>query len=268
MKNRRSLLFFAIALVSLALTIKVYPLISPPQGSNTHIFNPHRVAHAGGGIDQHTYTNSYEALDTNLNNGFIYFEIDFSYTADNKLVCLHDWTQNFRENIGFSAGKRLSLNEFERLTREKGHYTNCTLDGLAEWMRKNSSTHIITDVKDDNTRALRDIYQKLPDARRRVIPQIYQPGDFTTIKAIGYEKIIWTLYRFNGDNDEVIRWIDSFQGPIAVTMSKARAASTLPYKLNHRKIPSYVHTVNSTFELVLFTSIFGVSDIYTDFLLP
>ena len=53
-------------------------------------FEPLRVAHAGGGIDGETYTNSYEALDRAVNDGFRYLELDLSFTSDDQLVCIHD----------------------------------------------------------------------------------------------------------------------------------------------------------------------------------
>ena len=37
-------------------------------------FKVSRIAHAGGGILGNTYTNSYEALNLNIRNGFLYFE--------------------------------------------------------------------------------------------------------------------------------------------------------------------------------------------------
>ncbi len=59
-----------------------------------------RIAHAGGGINGITYTNSYEALDLNYGLGFRYFEIDFTYTTDQKLICLHDWKKAFKTVFG------------------------------------------------------------------------------------------------------------------------------------------------------------------------
>ncbi len=229
---------------------------------------PHRIAHAGGGIDNKTYTNSYEALDSNLEKGFLYFELDFSFTADGQLVCLHDWKKNFRQSFGFKADGKVSLKEFERLVDRKAKFRNCTLNGLADWMETNPTAYIITDVKENNIKALKIIHDTLPDARNRVIPQIYNPHNFETVKSIGYEQIIWTLYRFKGSNSDVLNWIENFYGSIGITMPRKRAKSTLPLELKKRNIPTYVHTINSVAEFEKFVHRFGVTEIYTDFMPP
>ena len=58
-------------------------------------FQALRIAHAGGGLGKTSYTNSYQALTVDIDNGFKYFEIDFTFTKDDQLVCLHDWKHNF-----------------------------------------------------------------------------------------------------------------------------------------------------------------------------
>ena len=54
------------------------------------------MAHAGGGINGATYTNSIAAMNLNYSKGFRYFEIDFNTTSDANIVCVHDW-KSFRK---------------------------------------------------------------------------------------------------------------------------------------------------------------------------
>ena len=49
------------------------------------------IAHAGGGIDEKTYTNSVEAFKLNYENGFRLFEFDIAITSENILVARHGW---------------------------------------------------------------------------------------------------------------------------------------------------------------------------------
>ena len=49
------------------------------------------IAHAGGGIDGKTYTNSLEALNNSINNSFKLIELDLLVTDDNKIVAQHDF---------------------------------------------------------------------------------------------------------------------------------------------------------------------------------
>jgi glycerophosphoryl diester phosphodiesterase len=231
-------------------------------------FAPLRVAHAGGGIGGDTYTNSYEALDSNIENEFVYFEIDFSFTKDGKLVCLHDWKRSFKRAFGFETDKKVTLTEFEKLVQEKSiKYTNCTLEGLALWMLDNPGAFIVTDVKEANVKALNMIRKTLPDAKVRVIPQIYNPSNFEFVKDAEFQQVIWTLYRYGGSNDEVLGWVKKFQGPLAITMPEGRAGSELPKELQKLNIPTYVHTINSIKKLEKYSAN-GITEIYTDFLQP
>lgn len=229
---------------------------------------PHRIAHAGGGFNKVNYTNSYDALDYNYDQGFLYFELDFVFTSDNQLVCLHDWKSNFKRTFGFETTKKYSLVEFERLVEDNTKFKNCTLKGLADWMIEHPLATIITDVKEKNIVALRDIYSTLPNARQRVIPQVYQPENFETIKAIGYQQIIWTLYRYRGGNESVLTALDTFSGPIAIAMPKKRASSNLPTRLAERNIPTYVHTINRPSDVNKYKNTYKISEIYTDYLIP
>ena len=246
--------------------ITFFLLWSSPGYANN--FKAYRVAHAGGGINGKRYTNSYEALDNNIKNGFLYFEIDFSFTDDNQLVCLHDWGKSFRQKFRLSPKERLTLDEFKFVVREFSEYENCTLDGLAAWMKENPSAVIITDVKDDNIKALALIHKAIPHASVRVIPQVYYPENFRKIKEIGYDSIIWTLYRYRASVEDVLFFVDSFYGSFAITMPKSAAVTVLPKELARKGISSYVHTVNNENEMLAYFNEFGITEIYTDFLIP
>ncbi len=236
--------------------------------SETAQFEALRIAHAGGGLGKRTYTNSYEALDANLKNGFKYFELDFTFTSDGRLICLHDWKVNFKRTFDFETDHRLTLKEFQNLVDKNTKFTNCTLEGLAAWMLDNPTAYVVTDVRGDNVKALAMMREVLPDSAKRVIPQIYNPKNYETVKQMGFVQIIWTLYRYSGSNFEVIEWVGEWDGAIAVTMPKSRAQSALPKALKSRGIPTYVHTVNAIQEMEQFIDGFGVTEIYTDFLKP
>lgn len=231
-------------------------------------FNTLRIAHAGGGIDGNTYTNSYDALELNIKKGFLYFEIDFSFTKDNKLVCIHDWTHSFKRSFGFDAKERPTQETFEYLARNASKYIKCTLDGLAVWMKYNPAAILVTDVKENNIKALRMILKAIPDAKKRVIPQIYQPMNFSVVKEMGFESLIWTLYRYKGTNYHVINWVDKFTGPFAITMPPKQAMTELPAQLNARNIPTYVHTINDKDKLEMYLNKYGLTEVYTDTLQP
>jgi len=261
--------FFSIGLCFYTINNKYSHNNLPQPKNELKGFVPLRVAHAGGAIDGNTYTNSYEALDENSEKGYRYFEIDFLFTSDKKLVCLHKRYRNFKNYFGFMPEPKVSIDEFKKLQNVGSAYTNCTLDGLAEWMKKNPSSYVVTDVKDNNLEALKMIHSTLPDANRRVIPQIYYPKTFYPVKELGFKQVIWTLYRVSRmRNDEVIDWALQFSGPIAITMPKIRAKSTLPKLLAKLNIPTYVHTINSPDVLRNYFDNYKITEVYTDFLHP
>lgn len=235
---------------------------------STNCFQVHRIAHAGGGVGGKTYTNRFAALNQNIKNGFLYFELDFNFTKDGQLVCIHDWQGSFKEAFGFEAKERPTLEEFKRLVKNTPGSKNCTLQSLITWMKQNPSSFIITDVKENNFKALQIMSEKIPDFKKRIIPQIYYPDNYSSVKKMGYKQIIWTLYRYNGTNDDVLKWVDKFKGSFAITMPKNRASSNLARELAKKHIPTYVHTINTLEERNKFINEFGVTEIYTDFLLP
>lgn len=232
-------------------------------------FQAQRIAHAGGGLGKITYTNSYQALNANLRNGFRYFEIDFVFTSDERLVCLHDWKENFTRTFGFETERSLSFEEFGQLVENNQKFTNCTLEGLAGWMRENPSAFVVTDIRGDVLKALKLMFDNLPEANKRVIPQIYEPKHFETVSDMGFDQIIWTLYRYRGSNYQVIRWVEEWQNTkVAIAMSKNRVSTALLSGLAERGIPTYVHTINNLKEKEKLLTQFGVTEIYTDFLVP
>ncbi len=233
-------------------------------------FRVERVAHAGGGIGGKTYTDSIDALDYNIKRGFAYFELDFSFTRDGQLVCIHDWKDNFKDIFGFELPDRPTLEDFSALVDNYPGPKNCTLDTLAGWMEQNPSAVIVTDVKDDNFSALRIIAEKISDFQERIIPQVYDPANFEKIKGLGYEQMIWTLYRYGGSDASVLDWVDKLTplGPLAITMPTRRARTTLPAELAGKGIPTYVHTINDKKRKNEFLGKYGVTEVYTDFLPP
>jgi len=230
-------------------------------------FKTLRVAHAGGGYKRRTYTNAIEALNQNISNGFIYFELDFLFTTDDRLVCLHDWGQTFKNIFDIKTPRQVSYLEFKDLIDSQTDLKPCTEESLAQWMINNPQTFIIIDTKENNSlEVIEYLTTVLPDPFTRLIPQIYSPNDYTPTKKMGFENIIWTLYGYGGTNDEVVDWLTKFEGSFAITMPVKRAQSGLCKRLKKHKTPTYVHTINTNENL--FLEDLDCTEVYTDFLSP
>ena len=228
------------------------------MNQSTTNYSVPRIAHGGGGFKGHSYTNSIEALSYNYDRGFRYFELDFSWTADNYLACIHDWQ---------SYSSIPTLAEFIDNNDRNDNWCRCHLDSVITWLDDYPSTYIVTDIKDNNLKGLALIASQYPQYIDRFIPQIYQPQELAKIQKLGFKRIIWTLYLYEGSNEQVIEEAQNMRGDLyAVTMPIARAESGLAISLNKLNLPCYVHTINDLSGLSNMMNENGISNIYTDFL--
>lgn len=225
-----------------------------------------RIAHAGGGLNGDSYTNSLAALNHNYEKGFDLFEIDFEWTADDQLVCIHDWHGNFKKRFGFDIAEKPSSAYLESI-RGSIKYPVITLPELAKWIEMYPRAKLVTDVKIDNLKALELISKTINDYSVRVIPQIYDPNEYEAVKRLGYNKIILTLYKYPGSNEKIIEAIKSMD-LYAVTMPPLRAKQNLAKELHKINVPTYVHTINSMEDYLEFANKYGITEVYTDFLPP
>lgn len=267
-QNKIRFYFLLFAFISVAgFPMYKHSLIRPVCSSLSEKNEVLRVAHAGGGINGATYTNSIEALNVNYSKGFRYFEIDFNTTSDGNIVCVHDWPE-FNRLGGSDAKRPLSLADFEAINESFIKYKKCTLNSLAQWLGEHDDAFLITDVKDNNLEALKSIINLVPNSKAVVIPQIYSPGEYDWLAEVGIEKVIWTLYRSRLTNAEVLKELDGMDRVIAVTMPIARTESFFPVRVLSKGTAVYAHTVNNSDEYLKLTQKFCVSEVYTDFLTP
>lgn len=223
------------------------------------------IAHAGGGINGKTYTNSFQALDLNYAKGYELFELDFSWTSDAQLVCLHDWNKTPKWLLNYHGENPLSLSEFNDLLHPDLELKPCNLESLNQWLIDHPKAYIVTDIKHKNLQGLELVSSSIEDASARVIPQIYQPDQYEATKDMGYQHIIWTLYEFPSDNKSVVKAYKKMD-LYAITMPQHRAKQGLANMLNEPKVPTYVHTINDLAEAKDYLKTYGLTSVYTDFL--
>ncbi len=223
------------------------------------------IAHAGGGVEGKSYTNSIEALNHNYASGFDLFEIDFVWTIDNQLVCLHDWAKTPKWLLNYNSEVPLALKEFNQLEHPKLKFKPCNLQRLNQWLIDHPEALIVTDIKQNNINGLKFIKQWISDAEARIIPQIYQPEEYSAIKKMGYWSIIWSLYKYHGSNESVVRASQKMD-LFAITMPEFRAKQGLAHALSDPYVPTYVHTINDKSTALYYQKHHGISSVYTDFL--
>ena len=226
------------------------------------------VAHAGGAWRGHTYTNSVEALAANAAD-FSLFELDFEWTSDGTLVGLHDWDVIFERLYGFRPEGPLAYERFRELDTQLG-VTPVGLDDLRVFLDEHPDARIVTDVKNDNLRALAHLAEEIEDHAGRLIPQVYQPAEFAEAIGLGYRDIIWTLYRYPGNRDaeRVAGHVRDFRALdedalYAVAMPELLVREGTAERLREIGVPVYAHTINSCEAYGELRNL-GASSIYTD----
>ena len=161
----------------LALLWLARPLVKSTEDIN--VLNPnHLIAHAGGAIDRHTYTNSKEALINALDNGFRYVELDLYETADSDIVCLHSledyWKMTSTDCEDLDTKSFLSLQLY-------GKYTPMTLnDAIKIWEKR--PFYFVTD-KISDPKILNRYFKKNRD---KVIVEAFTLEDYVQLERDGY----------------------------------------------------------------------------------
>lgn len=226
---------------------------------------PLMIAHAGGGIEEQNYSNSLEALDLSYASGFRFIELDFSWTRDEQLVCLHDWDKSFKKTFGFKTKQALSYKEFNALLEKTEGLHPCTLDSLAGWMQEHKEVKIISDVKYHNLKAIKLILETYPQLQSQWIPQFYQPEEYKVLKELGFKQLIWILYQYQGSYKSVVEYSQKME-LMAVSMRASQAKKKFARQLRNNDHKIFVYTVNDMKKVKKLVKKHKVSAVYTDFL--
>lgn len=219
------------------------------------------IAHAGGGLKQGDYSNSKEALDQSVANGFRLFELDFNWTSDGELVIGHDWKGDYRYWNDLGWGDWLasfyyapSSRSFRESTPSFG-LTRLSLETLINWLRTNPG-QIVTDFKTRNIEGLSLITSLAGPMQHRFIPQIYAMSEYSAVRELGYEQVILTTYRLS-PSVELLRQIDQLD-LFAVTVPESVVADAAEIISNNS---IFTHTINAPVTL-------PAAGYYTDCLIP
>ncbi|MDQ1339383.1 MAG: phosphoglycerol transferase [Campylobacterota bacterium] len=117
------------------------------ETKNLCIDDPHKknrlIAHAGGAIEGHIYTNSLEALELSYKNGFRLFELDISKTKDQVYVAVHDW-ESWAKRTGFKKSIPPTLKEFKQYKIDS-KFTPLDINDVNNWFDEHKDSILITD---------------------------------------------------------------------------------------------------------------------------
>lgn len=238
------------------------------------------IAHALGGINGHSYTNSIDAFELNYANGFRVFEIDLFLTADEQICAAHTM-ESMRSEFGVDA----SVSEMTRKDflsqRYFGSYKPVCLNEIEGLIRSYPDTTFIFDIKDrkQNERdpgafskhyrriylQIADSWSQHPDLWSRVIPQIYSESHLTFLESIHpFKAVLYTLYRNNASDEQVIEFVSLHPEIYAIATDRTRFNSSLAKNLRALNRMTLVHTINNPSEIQALSRN-GASGFFTDF---
>jgi len=243
------------------------------------------LAHAGGSLPQGLNSNSKEALDLSASQNIKYIEVDFSNAKNGDLVLIHDWhTSHYRyfSYIPFlsesykqeNPKQTKNVSTFKRRWMKFG-LTQMSLNDLIIWMEKNPDVKIITDIKQDNVTNLKVIYDQAGPLARNIIPQIFAPEEYESVKAIGYTDIIYSNYMTKLENQALVSLMAE-RDLFALTVPIKTATPSLISAANQADTPVFVHKLSRSTPITLLNTpegadtlkARGISGIYTDTLYP
>lgn len=235
--------------------------VSVPSASG-----PGVILHAGGATPQGVAgSNSLEALDRSYSLGYRTMELDFCWTQDGALACVHDWETYYAPGTGAAAP---SLAEFESVRGSTYGYTSMTLDHLAQWLESHPDARIVTDIKEDGTAGAALIAQRYPQLQDRFIIQIYRMEEYAPVAELGYQDIILTVYQmtWNEKTDAQALALFAADHPLYALTFPEELVQLSGYvdRLAAAGVPLYVHTVNDAQTQTELLAA-GIAGIYTDF---
>lgn len=210
------------------------------------------VAHAMGTIatttTDGTGTNSLEAFLYSYEQGFRIFETDIVITKDDQAFMLHDGTEPL---IGLEAGQTYrSVSSSEIIGKKfRNAFTILSWHDALELLVKYPDVSFVLDIKDEFAKTLEilssDPLFAVDSIKRGIVPQVYQEEDMRVVQSYLFNDVIFTLYRTNLTDEEVVALVDKYPEITVVTMWwDKRYNDNLAILLRDRGVGTYVHTPN------------------------
>ena len=230
---------------------------------------PPYIAHAFGGVDGYTYTNSREAFLANYELGQRVFEVDFNLSEDGVLIASHteeDWRRMTGAELPYTSENFRQYPLYDL-------YEPLTAAEVIGLMAEYPDIYLVTDTKDQVQDKVMLAFSQLvycakqtePAVLDRIIPQIYNEEMLSWISGIHpFRSVIYTLYATQWSPESVLDFCMN-SGVRFITVPVDLITPDIIRLWDTMGIRTAVHTVNDAEQAEgLFEM--GVDLIYTDFL--
>ena len=145
-------------------------------------YGQHYIAHGGGRIGGHNYSNSKEAVLQSIDNGINFIELDLAMSSDGKLVYLHDW---YGFNWMTTGEPREYVMSYEEYVKSKifEQYTPITTEWLIQLYEEHPNLWLVTD-KISTPEIIDQHFAKIKD---RTLVECFSEADYLKLDSMGYK---------------------------------------------------------------------------------
>lgn len=200
-----------------------------------------------------------------MESGNYFVEIDFMYTSDGELICMHEWENQWNsETVP-------ALQEF-KAGKVYGKYTTMTAAELIEYMENYPELHIIIDTKEGDqvevVKTLVELSSHNTDITERFIIQLYADGVKSEIQKIypfQDSNYLFTAYKYGARFPNKIMKICYDENIAVVTVPYDVWDDATKQLFVEKGFILYEHTVNRP-DFAGKSLEQGVHGFYTDFL--
>lgn len=232
------------------------------------------VAHALGGIDGRTYTNSRQAFEYNYSVEQRIFEVDLTFTSDDVLIARHYWDASTYTDAMQEVPDHMKNNlpqTYEELKASDTQYDMLNFKEICQIMSEYKDIYIMTDTKEKTPEAIEKAFKAIVDIAQKVdatildrlIVQIYDRAMYTQVMNVyPFKSIVYTLYNSSDTEDEVIEFVKQ-TGIDVITMPESKVNQGFVENLNKQGCYVFVHTINNMKKVEQYREM-GVYGFYTD----
>lgn len=168
------------------LSLMIFLLLVSCAGKEGY-FSAELIAHAGGGGDV-PYTNSREALEKSIADGYRYIEFDLLFTADSVLVAAHDWNM-FNKQTGYAhlGDTAPTFADFSS-RRISGKYTPISAAEINTVFERDTTIFLVTDKLSSPELLARNF----PNLKERMVVEAFSYDDYTSLRNEGYYRVLYS----------------------------------------------------------------------------
>lgn len=204
------------------------------------------IYHAGGEVDGESYTNSREAIEQTLSRGDMILEMDFLFTSDGHLVCLHEWN-NF-----YGMTQPCTLEKFQSL-KIFGRFTTITAAEFIGYMREYPDLYLVVDTKEkDPVSVVAELLRLCDydaDVARRFVIQLYDAGvkaEMCGLYAFKDDNFLFTAYIFGPSRVSEIMTLCREEGITVITAPYGAWDKATVARFTENGFLVFEHTLNYT----------------------